>query len=267
MGALRILFLIAALVSSLLQAAELKVAVGVQDPQQVSLEGILIPSATVGADVVAATDELAKEICRRINASCSFHYVRFAEILPGVEDGRFDLGFGNFLRTPKREQHVAFSDSIFRSSSRLVGLPATARAFAGRLGQPVTLDSLRGAWVAAMEGSQQQEFLVGIAEQRQLTLVARPTMAEAVDALRQGNADFALLPIREGYAMISRDNTARLAFVGPAVADRGLGNTVHIAMPRGKDALRRSINKAIAEVRADGTAQRIMRRHFPVVLD
>ena len=131
MGVLRLFFLIAALGSGLLQAAELKVAVGVQDPQQISLEGILIPSATVGADVVAATDELAKEICRRINASCSFHYVRFAEILPGVEDGRFDLGFGNFLRTPKREQHVAFSDSIFRSSSRLVGLPATARAFAG----------------------------------------------------------------------------------------------------------------------------------------
>ena len=34
MGVLRLFFLIAALGSGLLQAAELKVAVGVQDPQQ-----------------------------------------------------------------------------------------------------------------------------------------------------------------------------------------------------------------------------------------
>ena len=214
MPVFRFLFLVAALSSGALQAADLRVAVVVQDAAQVSPQGDLVPSVTAGADLVAFTDELAREICRR-----------------------------------------------------LVGSPAPARAFAGRLGQAVNLDNLRGARVAAMEGSQQQAFLNVIAAERELTVVATATTAGAFDTLGNGSADFALLPIRTGYALISHDKARRFGFVGPAVADHGLGDTVHIILPKQKEALRRSLNQAIAEIRADGTGHRIMRRHFPVNLD
>lgn len=267
MPAFRSLFLVAAMLSGALQAADLRVAVVVQDATQVSPQGNLVASSTPAADMVAFTDELAREVCRRIRSRCAVSYVTFGEILPGVEDGRFDLGFGNFLRAPKREKRVAFSEPIFRSASRLVGSPVTARAFAGKLGQAVNLDNLRGARVAAMEGSQQQAFLDAIAGERELTVVATTTKAGAFDTLRNGSADFALLPIRTGYALISHDKSRRFGFVGPAAADHGLGDTVHIILPRQKEALRRSLNQAIADIRADGTGHRIMRRHFPVNLD
>ena len=267
MPAFRSLFLVAAMLSGALQAADLRVAVVVQDATQVSPQGNLVASSTPAADMVAFTDELARGGCRRIRSRCAVSYVTFGEILPGVEDGRFDLGFGNFLRAPKREKRVAFSEPIFRSASRLVGSPATARAFAGKLGQAVNLDNLCGARVAAMEGSQQQAFLDAIAGERELTVVATTTKAGAFDTLRNGSADFALLPIRTGYALISHDKSRRFGFVGPAVADHGLGDTVHIILPRQKEALRRSLNQAIADIRADGTGHRIMRRHFPVNLD
>ena len=267
MPAFRSLFLVAAMLSGALQAADLRVAVVVQDATQVSPQGNLVASSTPAADMVAFTDELAREVCRRIRSRCAVSYVTFGEILPGVEDGRFDLGFGNFLRAPKREKRVAFSEPIFRSASRLVGSPVTARAFAGKLGQAVNLDNLCGARVAAMEGSQQQAFLDAIAGERELTVVATTTKAGAFDTLRNGSADFALLPIRTGYALISHDKSRRFGFVGPAAADHGLGDTVHIILPRQKEALRRSLNQAIADIRADGTGHRIMRRHFPVNLD
>lgn len=267
MPAFRSLLLVAAIFSGAIQAADLRVAVVVQDVAQVSPQGDLVASSTPGADLVAFTGELAHEICRRIRSRCAFSYVTFGEILPGVEDGRFDLGFGNFLRAPRREKRVAFSEPIFRSASRLVGSPATARAFAGKLGQAVNLDNLRGARVAAMEGSQQQAFLDAIAGERELTVVATTTKAGTFDTLRNGSADFALLPIRTGYALISHDKSRRFGFVGPAIADHGLGDTVHIILPRQKEALRRSLNQAIADIRADGTGHRIMRRHFPVNLD
>ncbi len=267
MPAFRSLFLIAAMLSGALHAADLRVAVLVQDEAQVSPQGALVPSSTPRADLVAYTDELAREICRRIRSRCAVSYVTFGEILPGVEDGRFDLGFGNFLRVPKREKRVAFSEPIFRSASRLVGSPATARAFARKLGQAVRLDNLRGARVAAMEGSQQQAFLDAIAAERELTVVAAATTAGAFGALRNGSADFALLPIRTGYALISHDKPRRFGFVGPATADHGLGDTVHIILPKQKEKLRHALNQAIAEIRADGTGHRIMRRHFPVNLD
>jgi len=49
MSGIRAIALITALLSGLLQAAELKVAVVVQDPAQVSLQGSLLPSSTPGA--------------------------------------------------------------------------------------------------------------------------------------------------------------------------------------------------------------------------
>jgi ABC-type amino acid transport substrate-binding protein len=267
MRRLRALALIALLFSGLLQAAELKVAVLVQDPAQVSMQGDLLPSSTPGADLVAVTDELAREICQRINARCAYSYVPFAKILPGVEEGRFDLGFGNFLRAPDREKRVAYSDPLFRSSSRLIGTPATARAFATQLGQPVSLSSLRGARVAALEGSRQQAFLDGIAGERALTVLPTSTTGEALDVLRNDGADFALLAIRTGYALISRDKAQRFVFVGPAATTHGLGDTAHIVLGKQKVALRHAVNRAIAEIKPHGTFRRIMQRHFRISLD
>ena len=88
-----------------------------------------------------------------------------------------------------------------------------------------------------------------------------------INALREETADFALLPVLNAYALLSRDNPQQLEFVGPAVADRGLGGSVHIVLPKQQDELRRSVNRAIATTRADGTFQRIVRRYFPLGLD
>ena len=266
-AAARSLVAVAALFCGLAHALELNVAIVVYDPAQVSAEGKRLPDSKPGADLMGVADELARETCRRINARCHFAYVPFAEILPGIESGRFDLGFGNVLRTPEREQRVAFSDPIWRSSSRLVGAPATALAYAGQLGQPVRVDNLRDARVAATAGSRQQDYLERIAGERKLTVLAAATPAETIDMLGDKRADFALLPIRTGYALISRDDPVRFEFVGPAVADHGLGDNVHIVLQKPNQKLRLAVNQAIAEIRADGTFQRIMHRHFPIFLD
>ncbi|MGA9395730.1 MAG: transporter substrate-binding domain-containing protein [Azonexus sp.] len=265
--AARSLVAAAALICSLAHALELSVAIVVYDPAQVSAQGTRVPVSAPGADLMGVADELMREVCRRINARCHIAYVPFAEILPGIESGRFDLGFGEVLRTPDREKRFAFSDLIWRSSSRLVGAPATAREFAARLGQPVRIDTLRDARVAAVAGSQQQDYLERVAERRKLTALAAATPAETIDALRDNRADFALLPIRAGYSLISSEHSVGFEFVGPAVADHGLGDTTHIVLRKQDRKLRLAVNRAIAEIRADGTFQRIMQRHFPVSLD
>ena len=263
----RALLLVACGCGSLAHAAELAVAVGIQDAAQVALPGQAVPRETPGFELVAVSDDIAREICRRINARCTLHYVAIAEILPGVESRRFDIGFGTFLRSPEREQRVAFSDAIWHSSSRLVAAPATAKAFAARLGQAVTLDNLRDARVAAVAGSQQHAFIAGIASDRGLTAIATPAAVSAISALRDDSADFALLPVLVAYTLLSRDTAQQLEFVGPAVADRGLGGSVHIALPKQNEALRHSVNRAIAAIRADGSFQRIARQYFPFGLD
>lgn len=265
MSGLRHLFLILALFSGLAQAGELTVALGMQDPLQV--RGGSAGNGFAGEQLVALNSDLAREICIRIKAHCTVVNQPIGEILQEVEAGRVDLGFGNFLRTPERERRVAFSDPLWRSSSRLLGAPATTRAFAAKLGQAVTLDNLRGARVAVIAGSQQHDYLVSIATEHKLTMLATPTTGDAVKALREKQVDFALLPVVYAYAQLSRDTTQQLAFAGPPVVAHGLGGSSHIALPKQKESLRRSVNQAIAAMRSDGTFQRIVLRHLPLGLD
>lgn len=267
MSLLRTLLLLIGMVAGIVQASELRIAIGVQDKAQLAMSGNAIPPNMPGTELIAVNDDLAREICRRIQARCTVTYVPFSEVLPGVESGLFDLGFGNLLRTPEREKRVAFSAPIWQSSSRLLGTSATAEAFAGKLGQPVSLDNLRDARVATLDDSLQLAFLNAIASQRGLTVIGKKTAQEAIDALRDNSADFALLAVLSAYSLLNRDTTRQIEFVGTAVADRGLGGTVHIALSKQNEALRHAVNRAIASIRADSTFQRITRRHFPMGLD
>lgn len=260
------IFLLFFIFAAAARALELRVALGVQGsvPEQRAAPG---KGSVQSGGLVAFNEDLARELCRRINARCTTVNVTFAEILPGVEAQNFELGFGNFLRTPEREKRAAFSDSIWRSASRLIAAPATARAFAARLGQEVSLDNLRQARLAVVAETQQHRYLQALAEERGLKVQAVDTVAEVIALVRNGQADFCLLPMLSGYALLNREPDNGLAFVGPAVADGGLGGTVHIALPKSEAALRLAVNQALGAMRADGSYLRIVRRHFPFSLD
>lgn len=243
-------------IMSLAEAMELRVAVG-----------ILVTNQQQTGGLAAFNEDLAREICRRINARCKTSHVLFAEILPGIEARQFELGLGNFLRTPEREKRVGFSDVIWRSSSRLIGSHETALRFAGSSGGDVTLATVRDARILTVVNSTQQAYLQKVAGEQGLTVLTVDTMEEVFAQLRQGKADFGLLPMLSAYAMFNRNAEAGLEFVGQPLVDNGLGGTVHIALPKDDEALRLLVNQGIAALRADGTYHRIVRRHFPFSLD
>ncbi len=229
---------------------ELRIAVGVQR------DGL-----------TAFNEDLARAICRRVNARCRTTNITFSEILPGIEAQKFELGFGNFLRTPEREARVAFSDPIWRSSSRLVTTPATARRFAAEQGAEIALDSLRYARIVALPETQQYSYLQGRAGRNGLTVVVAKSYGEAFAMLHEGKADFCLLPMLSAYVQFGREEAGRFEFFGAPIAGGGLGGSVHIALPKTDEALRYAVNKAIAALRADGTYHRIVRQYFPFSLE
>lgn len=244
-------------------ARDLTVALGVQDAKAATAAFEIGKGFAQSGGLAAFNEALAREICRRIAARCTLTHVVFANILPGVEAGNFDLGFGNFLRTAEREKRVGFSASIWRSSSRLVATTRVAEQLAIRLQGEVTLDTLQGVRLAVIEGTQQDAYLRNIPAERRLTVVAYKTMAEILPALQDGTADISLLPMMSTYAMISREPPGRFTFVGPAVVDRGLGGSVHIILPKQKEDVLQQVDQAIVALRADGTYQRIARQFFP----
>ena len=217
--------------------------------------------------VRAFNEELAREICRRINLRCQMENVLFPDMLPAVEAGRLDLGFGNYLRTPEREQRVAFSDSIWNSSSRLLGSVEAIRRLAKRSGHAIRFDQLHGQRVGVVSATQQAAYVESRAGSQGLSVVYAKAMDELISLLRDGKVDFCLVPMLTAYDSLQREVSGRFEFVGPAMVDGGLGGSVHILLPKNRDSLRLAVNQALAAMRADGSYHRLMRRHFPFNLD
>ncbi|MCL2346003.1 MAG: transporter substrate-binding domain-containing protein [Desulfobulbus sp.] len=231
-------------------AGELRVALGTRIP---SVDG------GVSGSLSAFNEDLAREICRRLMARCEIDYVRFDNILPGVAAGKFDLGFGNYLHTSERERLVAFSRPLWHSSSRLVGRAG--------LSDSSDLTTLRGARVAAVTGSQQQAYLLKLADPRSLTVLSVDTMADAFTLLRDGQADFALLPVLSAYPLLVGEAAERYRFYGAPLMVDQLGGGVRIALPKKRSDLRRAVDRAIADMHRDGSYSRLVFRHFPFGLD
>ena len=245
------------------QALELRVALGVSALQLKSIneDGGAVEQ---GLNVVSA--ELAREICRRISARCKFDYLLFGEMLPAMQAKRYEMGVGNFLRTPEREMIVNFSDSIATSSSRLLATPERAAAFAVKTGS-LTVSALRDARVIALAGSVQSQYLKRVAAEQGLSVVSVASTTEVLPLLRNANADFWLAPVYLAYTVIGAEPPGSYRFYGsPEVANR-LGGTVHIALTKDDAALTSLVNKALAQIRADGTYHRLVRQYFPVSLD
>ncbi|PKO91467.1 MAG: hypothetical protein CVU16_07815 [Betaproteobacteria bacterium HGW-Betaproteobacteria-10] len=261
---MRLLLLLSCLFLSLpttVQARELRIALGAH------YQAVEVPVGGQRGGLSAFNEDLAQAICRRLNARCFTVNVKFGEILPGVAAGEYQLGFGNFLRTPEREMQVAFSDPIWRSSSRLVATSATAQRFAAEYGADSGLDKLRNARIVAVPETQQYRYLQALAGPQDLTLLSVATYVEAFTLLREGRADFALLPMLSAYPRIAQAEAGTFEFFGAPEAGRGLGGTVHIALPKSDTVLYQAVNKAIAALRADGTYHRIVRRYFPFSLE
>lgn len=247
------------------QALELRVALGASAAQiqSVSEGGAPAPGAQ-GLNAVSA--ELAREICRRINARCRFDYLLFGEMLPAMVAKRYEMGVGNFLRTPEREKMVNFSDSIATSSSRLLASPERAAAFSGKAAG-LTLSTLRDARVVVLAGSVQQEFLKRVAAEQRLTVLSVASTTEILPLLRKGEADFWLTPVYLAYALTGGEPPGKYQFYGPPEIGHGLGGSVHIALTKDDANLTATVNKALADLRQDGTYHRIVRQYFPVSLD
>lgn len=243
--------------------AELHVALWVADAREASR-----PGAGAALDGVAGFNEaLAREICRRINARCVMEKVVFADILPGVEAGRFDLGFGNFLRTPEREKRVAFSDAIWSSSSRLLVRSESSKRLLSLFGPEIRPEKLRGLSVCGVLGTQQHRYLASIAGERQLVVSGFGSMSEALTQLGDAQVELCLMPMLTAYDLLRREAPGRFEFVGPPLLANGLGGTVHIALAKDKAPLRQAVNSAIAALRADGSYHRVVHQYFPFNLE
>jgi len=116
-------------------------------------DGVDAAGREVGLDV-----DLRNAIAAKLGISWQAQYGTFATIIPGAQNGRFDVGWGNFGVTKAREQVVDFA-TYLTDGQAFLGAAGVKTAAIG------TLSDLCGYTVATSPGSTFQQILTdGAAE-------------------------------------------------------------------------------------------------------
>ncbi|HLO78937.1 MAG TPA: transporter substrate-binding domain-containing protein, partial [Magnetospirillum sp.] len=210
-------------------------------------------SRDAGGNLTGFNVETARLLCQRMGASCRLEVMSLTDVISGVSEGRVQIGFGNLLKSPEREQVMLFSHPYWRSSSIFIGAPALAD-----LALPA---QLAGKRVAVQTGSRQHAWAKAQRHGAQVVEVAHADGVMA--ALINGDADLGLLPMVVALNYLKSEQGKRFDFIGSPTDSDGLGGSVHIVVSKDRPDLLSGLDKVLDASVRDGSLHALSRRFLP----
>ena len=207
-------------------------------------------------DFVGFDIDLGNEMCKRIAVKCTWVGSDFDALIPSLKAKKIDAIISSLSITEKRQQEIAFSDKLYAADSRLI-------AAKGSPIQP-TIDSLKGKHVGVLQGSTQEAYGNERWRSHGVDVVAYQNQDLIYSDLSAGRLDAALqdeVAASEGFLKqpVGKD----YKFGGPSVKDEKLfGVGTGMGLRKEDNELREALNKAFAEMRADGTYEKLAKKYF-----
>lgn len=198
--------------------------------------------------------ELLKSLCEAMQAQCELVQHEWDGIIKGLLNREYDAIMSSLEITEKRRKRIAFSDPYYRIPAVFVG---SREMQAGE----VTPQALAGKKIGAIERSDHETYLKTYYKESEIALYAKAE--EANLDLLVGRLDVVFgdelllskfLESREGECC----HVLGDAPVEPAYRREAYG----IGLRHEDAELRARFNRAIAQVKADGTYDRIRAKYF-----
>ena len=225
----------------------------------------------VGIDV-----EIATEIAKKLGMELKIEDVDFGAIIGGVAEGKYDMGMAGMTVTETRKKSVNFSDTyatgiqviIVKNGSSIASLDDIFEFNAD--GDPVALKN-PGVKVGVQQDTTGDIYcsdditnwgLNDVAEDGSITtdrVVRYKSGAEAVEALKTGKVDMVIIDNEPAKSFVEANKSSIHILEGDneyAVEDYA------ICVAKGNTELLEKINKALAELKADGTIDKIVSKYI-----
>jgi polar amino acid transport system substrate-binding protein len=212
-----------------------------QDTVRMGTEGAYPPYNFINdsGEIDGFERELGDELCRRAGLTCTWVVNDWDSIIPNLTSGNYDVIMAGMSITPERDQIIDFTQNYY---------PPTESAF-----MALTDDAdLAGGVVAAQTNTIQAGYIAGTGA----TLLEFATPDETIAAVRNGEADAVFADF--DYLKPVADEDPDLRLVGDRVP---LGGGVGMGLREG-DPLRDQFDAAIAEMKADGSLNDLLRKWF-----
>lgn len=198
--------------------------------------------------------DLSYAICKQLNIRCKIVTVEWGKIIDGLVEGKYDAIVASMAKTPERDMKIDFTDSYYRSRSSFV-------AKAG-VHMNVIPGGMIGKRIAAQDDTVQAQYLrenFG----KHSTILTPPTHEEALRLLVDGKVDAVLSDNLVLFDFLQTPEGKNFDYLGDPLPPTTDASISYIAVQEGNDALRTSINKALRELKMNGTYDRITKKYFP----
>jgi polar amino acid transport system substrate-binding protein len=241
-------------------AAFASTAVGAKEWKtvRIGMDATYPPFESVNAkgEIVGWEVDYAREICKRMKVECTFQNQDWDGIIPSLLAGKFDMIMSSMNITAARKERVAFSDFYFST-------PPVFLSTAAYKGE-ITPAALKGKTIGTQSSTTFANYLEKLYKDSQIKLY--PSGDEPQIDLASGRIDFAVTDVIVASTFVEK-NPSCCKIAGEIDRAKNVdvfGPGVGAALRKEDTELLAMVNKAIAEVDADGTFKKIADPYFKV---
>ncbi|MEG0958653.1 MAG: amino acid ABC transporter substrate-binding protein [Erysipelotrichaceae bacterium] len=203
----------------------------------------------VGFDV-----DVAKEVAKKIDKKISFQNIDWDLKETELETGNIDLIWNGYSVTPKRKKMVLFSDAYLKNRQIIITTDKTGiQSKADIAGKSLSVQKNSSAYEAVMKETTFVEGLKGSAP------IQFETNNDCFMDLEAGRSNVIVVDeTLARYYMMQQDND-----INYVVLDENFGTEDYaVGMRKSDSKLCKSINKALEELKEDGTFDKIKDKWF-----
>lgn len=189
--------------------------------------------------------ELVEALAAKIDRTARFQDTSFDTIFRDLAQGKFEMVASATTITPEREENVDFTDPYYLSEQALLVKEGSDLK---------SVEELAGVTVGVQQGTTGQEFSeeeTGAAEVRPY-----PEGPDAVNALVAGTVDAVVIDLPVAEDAVSKQGGVEISTSIPTDEQYGF------VVAEGEEELLEELNKALKEIKDDGTYAEIYEKWF-----
>ncbi|RLQ97334.1 amino acid ABC transporter substrate-binding protein [Falsibacillus albus] len=190
--------------------------------------------------------ELAREVAKRLGVKAEFKETQWDSMFGGLNSKRFDMIANEVGIRPDRQKKYDFSDPYIKSAAVLVTAKDNDKV--------KSFDDMKGLTAAQSLTSNYRD----IAEKNGAKIMGVEGLSQSIKLIEQGRAD---VTVNDKLSILDYLNNKKNANIKIAATAKDAASSAFM-FRKGNDKLVKEVNKALKDMKEDGTYLKISKKWF-----
>jgi len=196
--------------------------------------------------------DIGRALCEKMNVECEIIAQAWDGIIPGLVAGKYDAIIASMVPTEERSEMVDFTERYY-TTRLVVAVPKDSTI------TDVSPQSMSGMSIGAQSGTSQANYIEENYGPAGANIKLYPSADEANIDMENGRLDAVVGDKFPILFWLENDGSSCCNLLGEL---DGTEDPTSIAIRKNSEDLKNQINKAIEEIRADGTYDRLAKKYF-----